>query len=293
MSYNATVFTVMIASPGDVASERATVRQVIHEWNTIHSITREIVLLPAGWETHTSPEMGAPPQEIINEQLLDKCDLLVGVFWTRIGTKTQEHSSGTVEEIEKHLVADRPAMLYFSSQPAHPDSIDPEQFAELNKFKESCKSRGLLENYESQSEFREKFYRQLQIKLNEHSLFQKEQVSTAVFHDSLTIRDGLQVIDSQSLVGSYRTILSDKARVLLKKASEGSGTIMYLRVMRGPVLQINKQNLLEGVDKRTAAAWESALEELAREDLIKDRGHKGEVFEVTHSGYQMADEIEL
>lgn len=90
MSYQAKVFNVMIASPGDVASERAIIRDVIYEWNAVHSSPRNIVLMPIGWESHSSPEMGASPQTIINEQILDKCDLLVGVFWTRIGTPTKK-----------------------------------------------------------------------------------------------------------------------------------------------------------------------------------------------------------
>lgn len=66
MSYKAITFNVMIASPGDVASERAIIRDVIYEWNAVHSGARKIVLLPIGWETHSSPEMGAPAQQIIN-----------------------------------------------------------------------------------------------------------------------------------------------------------------------------------------------------------------------------------
>jgi hypothetical protein len=87
MPYNANVFKVMIASPGDVAVERSVIREVLSEWNTVHSDTREVVLLPVGWETNTSPEMGERPQAIINKQILKDCDLLVGVFWTRIGLR--------------------------------------------------------------------------------------------------------------------------------------------------------------------------------------------------------------
>jgi hypothetical protein len=103
MPYNANVFKVMIASQGDVAGERTVIREVLAEWNVIHSDTRKVVLLPIGWETHTSPEMGERPQAIINKQILKDCDLLVGVFWTRIGTATGDYASGTVEEIEKHI----------------------------------------------------------------------------------------------------------------------------------------------------------------------------------------------
>ena len=111
MSYISKVFNVMIASPGDAASERTIIRDVIYEWNAVHSESRNIVLMPIGWESHSSPEMGSSAQEITNKQVLDKCDFLVGVFWTRIGTATSEYASGTVEEIEKHISSGKPAML--------------------------------------------------------------------------------------------------------------------------------------------------------------------------------------
>ncbi|MBF4232785.1 DUF4062 domain-containing protein, partial [Vibrio anguillarum] len=135
--------------PGDVSSERAIIRDVIYEWNAVHSESRNIVLLPVGWETHSSPEMGGQAQEIINNQVLDRCDLLVGVFWTRIGTPTTEYASGTVEEIEEHIKSAKPAMLYFSSQPVALDTVEPEQYAQLKAFKESCQNRSLYESYDS------------------------------------------------------------------------------------------------------------------------------------------------
>ena len=55
MSYPAQVFNVMIASPSDVAAERGLVREIVHEWNAVHSFRRRIILQPVGWETHSSP----------------------------------------------------------------------------------------------------------------------------------------------------------------------------------------------------------------------------------------------
>lgn len=78
MPYQATTFNVMIASPSDVAAERAAVRQALADWNVIHSASRRIVLLPIGWETHSSPQMGQHPQKVLNEQLLARSDLLIG-----------------------------------------------------------------------------------------------------------------------------------------------------------------------------------------------------------------------
>ncbi len=269
----------MIASPGDVASERAIIRDVIYEWNAVHSETRNIVLLPIGWETHTSPEMGSAAQSIINRQVLNQCDLLVGVFWTRIGTPTEEFASGTVEEIEKHIDTGKPAMLYFSSQPVAVDSVDMEQVSELRRFKESCQPRGLYEAYDSYADFKDKFYRHLQIKLNQHQMFSsiKQENISPVVESSTQIPD-----------------LTNEARVLLKEASlDPHGAIMVIRALNGTNIQTNGKNLIESGERREVAKWESALEILINHNLVVERGHKGQVFEISNLGYQIADMIEL
>ena len=42
------------------------------------------------------------------------------MFWTKLGTPTGVADSGTVEEIDQFVEANKPAMLYFSSRPAGP-----------------------------------------------------------------------------------------------------------------------------------------------------------------------------
>lgn len=270
----------MIASPGDVASERAIVRDVIYEWNAINSAVRKVVLLPIGWETHSSPEMGAPAQKIINRQVLNKCDLLVGVFWTRIGTPTETHLSGTVEEIEEHIASDKPVMLYFSSQPVAMDTVDLGQVQRLKEFKQSCQNRGLYEGYDSHAEFKEKFYRHLQLKVNEHQLFQVDEAEE--FDDV--------VVESRTQIPS----LSQEARVLLKEASQDQGgSILHVRYLDGTAIQTNGKNLLPSMDRRDIAKWEEALQQLRLHGLVIDRDSKGEVFEITNFGYQVADMIVL
>lgn len=280
MSYRATIFNVMIASPGDVDNERAIVRDVLHEWNAVNAATRKIVLLPLGWETHSSPEMGAPAQTIINKQVSSKCDLLVGVFWTRIGTATERHLSGTVEEIEDHISAEKPAMLYFSNKPAVLGRVDLDQVNKLNAFKEYCKNRGLLEMYDSEDEFKEKFYRQLQLKVNEHPLFQADDFGG----------DEQTIVDSKTQL----TVLSQEASVLLKEASQDrEGTIIQMRSIDGMSVQTNGKNLIASNERREVAKWEQALEELSSKNLVVDRDHKREVFQITDLGYQSAKMIVL
>src|SRR5438093_13518879 len=110
MTYRAKVVKVMIASPSDVSGERQVIRNVLQEWNYAHSEDKNIVLMPVGWESHSTPSMGERPQGIINKRVLAGCDLLVAVFWTKLGTPTGNAASGTVEKIEEHLKSKRQAM---------------------------------------------------------------------------------------------------------------------------------------------------------------------------------------
>lgn len=281
MSYDAKVFNVMIASPSDVPSERNIVREVVYEWNAVHSQSRKIALLPVGWETHSTPEMGGRAQAILNDQILEKCDLLVGIFWTRIGTETGEFVSGTVEEIEKHVASDKPAMLYFYGQPVEEGSVDKEQYSKLKEFRESCQKRGLYATYDSHADFKEKFYHHLQIKLNTHKIFEVEGGATGKKQE---------IVKSETKIPN----LSNEAKLLLKEASmDTHGTILHVRYLGGTDIQTNGKNLITKLDRRHVAKWEDALQELLTAKLVVARGHKGEIYEVSNEGYKIADMIEI
>jgi len=283
MSYTATVFSVMIASPSDVAAERSLIREVLAEWNVVHSRARRAVVLPIGWETHSSPEMGERPQEIINKKVLRNCDLLIAVFWTGIGTSTGEHESGTVEEIEEHIGAGKPVMLYFSSAPVVPESIDPEQYRRLTEFRKRCQARGLLETYTDLTDFRNKLYRQLQLKLNEEPFM--AQLPSDVNGQSTS-----SVLDSGA---PPMPQLIRESQVLLKAASaDPNGVILYVHRIGGVVIQTNAKGFLDdSSDARTIANWESAISELEALGLIESAGPKREMFKVTRLGYEVADRL--
>lgn len=270
----------MIASPGDVARERNAVTQVLAKWNAAHSQARGIVLLPVAWETHSNPEMGESPQAILNKQILKDVDLLVGIFWTRLGTPTQGYGSGTVEEIEEHTASGKPAMIYFSRQPVELGSVDQDQYERLLAFKKQCESRGLFSEYNDLAEFNDKFSQQLQIKLNRHEYFvgkdraEDTEVSVAI----------------PASARSWK--ISDEASQLLIAAAQDDGHIMHIRHLGGTDVEAGGRNFTEDASPRVVALWEAALEELRREQLIEDQLGKGEVYSVTHKGYQAVEELD-
>lgn len=280
MSYAAKVFKVMIASPGDVAVERAIVRDSLSEWNVVHSERARAVLLPIGWETHSVPEMGDRPQAIINRQILKDCDLLVGVFWTRIGTATGQYASGTVEEIEEHIKAEKPAMLYFSAAPVMPDSIDQDQYGQLQAFKKSCQSRGLYESYSDLNDFRTKLYRHLQLKLNRDPYFQQNNASRA------------GAGEEQTNIPEIPALSREAAFLLAECAADPQATIMNVTYLSGESLQVRGKNLIEDGNDRSRAIWTSALSELESFGYIEPMNAKRELFKITKAGYEAVDRLQ-
>jgi uncharacterized protein DUF4062 len=154
MSYQATVYRVVIASPADVAAERREVQQLVFSWNHYFSQVTGVVLLPVMWETHATAEMGGRPQALINRQLVDDSDILIGILWTRLGTPTGRSASGTVEEIRRFTCQKNPALLHFSTASVHPRELDLEQYRKLTEFKQQCHRQGIVFDYESVNELR-------------------------------------------------------------------------------------------------------------------------------------------
>lgn len=167
MAHQAIILNVMIASPSDVAEERQLVRDAIYEWNTIHSKQFGIMLNPIGWETHVAPQMGGRAQEIINKQILENSDILIGIFWTRLGTSTGEYVSGTVEEITKHVEKEKLASIYIS-QKAYPNNINVEQLQLLRQQTTIWMDQGLLDFYDNHIDFKQKIKNHLTLHLQDN-----------------------------------------------------------------------------------------------------------------------------
>ncbi len=161
MAQAGTIFRVLVASPSDCTCERKIIPEVIAAWNAVHSLSSSAIIEPVLWETHSRPEMGNRPQEVINQQLVASCDLVIGAFWTRLGTPTGVAESGTAEEIEHFREAGKPVLLYFSSALVVPESLDAEQYQALTRYKERLGQKGLYFKYETLAEFRELLQRHL------------------------------------------------------------------------------------------------------------------------------------
>ncbi len=158
------VLQVFVASPGDVVSERESLEDVIREFNITWGDKNRVLLNLVKWETHTYPDFGNGPQDVINTQIGDSYDIFLGIMWTRFGTPTQNAESGTEEEFNRayNRLKDSPKdikiMFYFKDAAVSPSKVDGVQLQKVHQFKEiiSVDYGGLYHEFETTEQFQTK-----------------------------------------------------------------------------------------------------------------------------------------
>lgn len=257
--YPATVYNIMIGAPSDIQEEIQIVQNIIYEWNHIHSFTQKIIFLPLHWSTDSHPDIGAAPQNIINSQITNKSDLLICIFGTRIGTPTSHYNSGTIEEINKHIEAGKPVMIYFKTV-INTTQIDFEQLRKLNDFKKQIQGKALYGEYATVEQFRNTLNTNFQKAVNEHFIA-----------DNYILYNPLR-IDIPSIK------LSEEEIEILKDWINSNNSISYsIRFIGGRGVYVigNKQYNYSNV--RESTKWEDFFEKLEKMDFVSrssdNKGH--------------------
>lgn len=161
MSDHLTLYRLFIAAPSDVRAEQVAIRDAVAAWNAVNSSHFRLAFEAVSWLTHSVPELSGPPQEVLNRQLVASADVLVGVFWTRLGTPTVAAPSGTVEEIELFQQSGKPTALFFSDRPVTPSRLNTAQYDALRDFRDVAREWGLHSSYSTITDFRAQFSRYL------------------------------------------------------------------------------------------------------------------------------------
>lgn len=159
---------VLVASPGDAAEERATVRDELNDWSVTNGARQGVVLLPWLYERHAVARLGDRAQGLINAQAVDRADVVVAFFDSRLGTSTGVDVSGTAEEIRRAIEQDKPVHVYFSSEPI-PRDADLSQLEALESFKSDLEEEGLLGDYTDPKDLAGQVIRAIQADVDERS----------------------------------------------------------------------------------------------------------------------------
>ncbi len=256
------------------------IRDIIIKWNYTHSINSSKVLIPLGWETHSAPLLtpeGDGAQAVINDMVLKPADLLVAIFKDRLGTPTASGKSGTIEEIERHLSLGKQALLYFGEQTV----VSGEQIEDVKSYKEECKKRGMIYEYNDISDLKESFSGHLQLVANIFKGLETKSVSP-VGHPLGVSGESLAIIEEKI------SVVDEKTRMLLNEVTQDpTGKILVSKLIGEDVkIETNNKSFF-GLE------LELALAKLERSQWIRKEDNEGRVYSLTDLGHQEAAKLKL
>jgi len=157
---------IALCGPSDVEEEIGIAKSVIRSLSEREIDGHGIVLQTLDWRENSSPDLSQRSQAILNRQIVDKADIVVAVFWNRFGSSTGLYDSGTEEEIKRAYTLTKRVMVYFSKR-FKTEQVDTVQLDYLETFKCKLRFLGLVEEFETHGDFRDKFSRQLQQSVSE------------------------------------------------------------------------------------------------------------------------------
>jgi len=152
---------LVVVSPGDVANERDIVENVANELRRSIADHHGFDLHVSRWELDATPGLHtAGAQGLIDPHLdIPSADLVVAVFWSRLGTPAMGTRSGSEHELQVAIRAWREqgkpqVFTYFCRRPTtHRAAIDAEQHWQLLRFREELPKELFLWEYELTTDF--------------------------------------------------------------------------------------------------------------------------------------------
>ncbi|WP_141134631.1 hypothetical protein [Haloechinothrix alba] len=148
MAHHAMVFRALISCPADIElDDIRAIQAAITRWNVLLGERFGSIVIPVQWSEHAAAAFGAPPQEIVNEQLVETVDLAIAVLWTRLGAPTPDAESGTVEEINRISAAGKPVSVLRCARPVDWASLDSGQLTRLDQYLTELKAHALILKY--------------------------------------------------------------------------------------------------------------------------------------------------
>ena len=164
---------VVVASPTDVADERERLSGVVDALNDEVAPFYGCRLKLLRWEQDVRPGMHTEGAQGLIDSFLDipAADVVIGIFWRRFGTPTNDSDSGTEHELRRAWQAwkteGRPdVMVYFREEAYLPTTSDEaEQWARVLRFREEMPFEQLWWGYPDVAAFAERVRKHLNMLL--------------------------------------------------------------------------------------------------------------------------------
>ena len=161
------LFRLFVGAPSDVDEAYVVIRGQIEQWNRDHGPLAGARVEFTHWRTHSHPAAGGRPQALLNKQVVDQCDIMVGIFNARFGSPTGVADSGTEEEIRRSIKHGKKVMVYFNNQPIPKQRKARNEFARIEKFKRRLGKNAIYHTYTDMPTFEAAFRQHLAGVMNE------------------------------------------------------------------------------------------------------------------------------
>ena len=126
--------------------------------------------------------------------------------------------------------------------------------------------------YESISDFRQKITRHL--------------MQTVIHHFILPDAETELEVRGANAIPSLSEFAQD---LLIEAVQDPQGVIMRMATLGGTYVKTNNRDFIEQGNPRSEAKWRAAVDELIYLGLVEDRAGRGEIFNVTDTGYRTAE----
>lgn len=161
------LFRIFVGAPSDVDEAHDVIRGQIEQWNRDQGPLSGARVEFTNWRTHSHPAAGGRPQALLSSQVVDHCDVMVGIFNARFGSPTGVADSGTEEEIRRSIRRRKKVMVYFAALATSKRVKVVGESARIEKFKKKLGKRALYHTYTDLKAFEEAFRQHLAGVMNE------------------------------------------------------------------------------------------------------------------------------
>jgi hypothetical protein len=152
-----TQYDLLLSCPGDIPDEEhLIIEDAVSDFNKKTGSMLGLRVEIRHWLKDSYAESGGKPQDLLNKQFVEECDLAIALFWMRFGKKTDKYGSGTEEEIEIMCNSGKQVFVGFSNKSAPPSEmvLYKDDYQKILAFREKYKDKGIYFMYSSVDELR-------------------------------------------------------------------------------------------------------------------------------------------
>lgn len=253
------IYQVLISCPGDIGEEISFIKDAIAKWNSINAIKDKIYFITRDWKNDVYPDnLSESPQESINKQIVDECDLAVVLLSSRIGSPTGKASSGTVEEFNRFHAQGKPIMCYSITKEQNLLEKDIEQLKALQNWIDSIKSFCIIKEVKK-DELREKFFKDFSLLVDDKFPNNSGEISNL-------------------------SVLTEENKAFLKRIGGGKGLVHFIDEDDGWTLIANfkEEHFSTGED---IAYNKDQINQMFNMGFLELEGNSGTCFRLTQKAY--------